>query len=158
LKRVRCTYRQNRNAPYVFGIRSAASALATGNTTVLKTSELSPRSYWALGRAFTDAGLPPGCLNIVSCRAADAAGVVNAMIEHPAVRKVNFTGSTATGRKIAAVCGRNLKPCLVELGGKNSAVVCEDADLEVAVREVMAGSFLNVRLHLNHPIYFPLPY
>ena len=146
LERVRYTYLWNRNAPYVFGIRAAACALAAGNTTVLKASELTPRSYWAIGRAFTDAGLPAGCLNIITCRPQDAAQVVNVMIEHPAVRKINFTGSTATGRKIAKVCGENLKPCLMELGGKNSAIVCEDANLDVTVREVLAGSFLNVRL------------
>lgn len=66
------------------------------------------------------------------------------MISHPAVRKVNFTGSTAVGRKIAKTCGENLKPCLMELGGKNSAIVCEDADLNVAVREVLAGALINV--------------
>jgi hypothetical protein len=66
------------------------------------------------------------------------------MIEHPAVRKVNFTGSTATGRKIARTCGENLKPCLMELGGKNSAIVCADADIQVAVREVLAGTLINV--------------
>lgn len=71
--------------------------------------------------------------------------MVNAMIEHPAVRKVNFTGSTAVGRKIAAVCGQNLKPCLMELGGKNSAIVCADANLDTAVQQVLAGAFLNVR-------------
>jgi len=70
--------------------------------------------------------------------------VVNAMIEHPAVRKVNFTGSTAVGRKIARTCGQNLKPCLMELGGKNSSIVCADADMQVAVQGVLAGSFLNV--------------
>ncbi|TQV98606.1 aldehyde dehydrogenase family protein [Cordyceps javanica] len=131
------------NAPYVFGIRSAACALAAGNTTVLKPSELSPRSYWAIGRAFQEAGLPPGCLNIVSCAARDAPAVVDAMIAHPAVRKVNFTGSTAVGRKVAESCGRNLKPCLMELGGKNSAIVCADADLELAANSIVAGSFLN---------------
>ncbi|KAJ6787252.1 hypothetical protein PWT90_08173 [Aphanocladium album] len=131
------------NAPYVFGIRSAACALAAGNTTVLKSSELSPRCYWAIGRAFQDAGLPAGCLNIVSCEATAAPAVVNAMIEHPAVRKINFTGSTAVGRKIAEACGRNLKPCLMELGGKNSAIVCADADLALAARSIVAGSFLN---------------
>lgn len=68
------------------------------------------------------------------------------MIEHPAVQKINFTGSTAVGRKIARSCGQNLKPCLMELGGKNSSIVCADADIETAVREVSAGSFLNVRL------------
>ncbi|KAL1999644.1 hypothetical protein VTN02DRAFT_4223 [Thermoascus thermophilus] len=131
------------NAPYVFGIRSAASALATGNTTVIKSSELSPRCYWAIGRAFEDAGLPHGCLNIISTRPQDAAAVANAMIEHPAVRKINFTGSVAVGRKVAAVCGQNLKPCLMELGGKNSAIVCADANLQTAVKGVLAGAFLN---------------
>ncbi|KAJ5355072.1 uncharacterized protein N7496_012284 [Penicillium cataractarum] len=131
------------NAPYVFGIRSAACALAAGNTTILKSSELTPRCYWAIGRAFEDAGLPAGCLNILHCRPQDAPEVVNAMIEHPAVRKINFTGSTAVGRKIARTCGQNLKPCLMELGGKNSSIVCADANLDVAVQGVLAGAFLN---------------
>ncbi|CAI7597676.1 unnamed protein product [Penicillium manginii] len=134
------------NAPYVFGIRSAACALAAGNTTILKSSELTPRCYWAIGRAFEDAGLPAGCLNIIHCRPTDAADVVNAMIEHPAVRKINFTGSTAVGRKIARSCGQNLKPCLMELGGKNSSIVCQDADLDTAVQGVLAGAFLNTLL------------
>ncbi|KAI9046868.1 hypothetical protein LZ554_008946 [Drepanopeziza brunnea f. sp. 'monogermtubi'] len=131
------------NAPYVFGIRAAACALAAGCTTILKSSELSPRCYVALARAFTDAGLPAGCFNVISCPASDAAEVVNTMIAHPAVRKINFTGSTAVGRKIAKVCGENLKPCLMELGGKNSAIVCEDADLNIAVPQVIASCFLN---------------
>lgn len=139
-----------RNAPYVFGIRSAACALAAGNTTILKSSELTPRCYWAIGRAFEDAGLPAGCLNVLSCRPQDAAEVVNAMIEHPAVRKVNFTGSTAVGRKIARVCGQNLKPSLMELGGKNSSIVCSDADLTTAVQGVLAGAFLNVSCKYQH--------
>ncbi len=80
----------------------------------------------------------------MSCSAKAAPAVVNAMIEHPAVRKINFTGSTAVGRKIAEACGRNLKPCLLELGGKNSAIVCEDADLDLAANNIIAGSFLNV--------------
>lgn len=143
----------------MFGIRSAACALAAGNTTILKSSELSPRSYWAIGRAFEDAGLPAGCLNVVSCKPQDSPDVVNAMIEHPAVRKVNFTGSTATGRKIARTCGQNLKPCLMELGGKNSSIVCADANLEVAVREVLAGATLNVSAPSEFsPMSFLLPY
>lgn len=71
--------------------------------------------------------------------------MVNAMIEHPAVSKLNFTGSTAVGRKIARACGQNLKPCLMELGGKNSAIVCADANMQTAVQGVLAGAFLNVR-------------
>lgn len=74
------------------------------------------------------------------------------MIEHPAVRKINFTGSTNTGRKIARSCGENLKPCLMELGGKNSAIVCADADLQIAARGVLAGAFINVRIHFRHNI------
>ncbi|KAJ5555705.1 hypothetical protein N7535_008139 [Penicillium sp. DV-2018c] len=131
------------NAPYVFGIRSAACALAAGNTTILKSSDITPRCYWAIGRAFQDAGLPAGCLNIIHCAPQDAAEIVNTMIEHEAVRKINFTGSTAVGRKIARACGQNLKPCLMELGGKNSSIVCHDAKLETAVQGVLAGAFLN---------------
>lgn len=71
---------------------------------------------------------------------------MNTIIEHEAVRKINFTGSTAVGRKIARACGANLKPCLMELGGKNSSIVCEDADLGVAVGGVLAGAFLNVSI------------
>ncbi|KAF4625122.1 hypothetical protein G7Y89_g13048 [Cudoniella acicularis] len=131
------------NAPFVFGIRSAATALATGNTTILKASELTPRSYWAIGKAFHDAGLPAGVLNIISCRPMDAAEVTNVMIEHPAVKHINFTGSANVGRKVARACGQNLKPCLMELGGKNSTIVLGDANIEKAVGACIAGSFLN---------------
>lgn len=72
---------------------------------------------------------------------------MNTMIEHPAVKKINFTGSTAVGRKIAKECGQNLKPCLMELGGKNSAIICADADLKVAVPCVLNGFSLNVRFN-----------
>jgi acyl-CoA reductase-like NAD-dependent aldehyde dehydrogenase len=128
----------------VFGIRSAATAIATGNSVVLKASELSPRCYWAIGKAFHDAGLPHGVLNIITCPPERAAEIVDCMIEHPAVKKVNFTGSTSTGRKIASICGKNLKPCLMELGGKNSAIVLDDADVSKAVESCIVGSFLNV--------------
>jgi len=131
------------NAPFVFGIRSAANALASGNTTVLKVSELSPRCFWALAKAFEEAGLPPGCLNVLTCQPQDAPSVVNAIIEHPAIRKVNFTGSTSTGRKIATACAKNLKPSLMELGGKNSAIICADANIETAVKGVFLGFTLN---------------
>lgn len=77
------------------------------------------------------------------------------MIEHPAVRKVNFTGSTAVGRKIARACGQNLKPCLMELGGKNSSIICADADLTTAVQGVLAGAFLNVSSPCHTPWCIP---
>lgn len=109
---------------------------------MIKSSEYTPRCYHALLRAFLEAGLPAGCFNLISTRAEDAAAVVNSMIEHPAVRKVNFTGSTAVGRKVAAFCGQHLKPCLMELGGKNSAIVCEDANVETAALAVLMGAIL----------------
>lgn len=81
---------------------------------------------------------------MLSCPPDQAADVVNTIIEHPAVRKINFTGSAAVGRKIARTCGENLKPCLMELGGKNSAIVLEDANLELAAQTCIAGSLINV--------------
>lgn len=131
------------NAPFALGMRAAATAIATGNTTVIKGSELSPRCYWALGQAFQDAGLPAGVLNIIYCKASDGAAVTNTMIRHPAVKKINFTGSTDVGRKIARTCGENLKPCLMELGGKNNAIVCADADLQKAAKECIVGAVLH---------------
>ena len=127
----------------VFGCRSIGSALAAGCTTVIKATELTPRCYHLIACAFADAGLPPGCLNVISCCAEDAAAVTRAMIEHPAVRKINFTGSTAVGRQVAAVCGQNLKPCLMELGGKNSAIVLPDADIGKAAIQCVLGGCLN---------------
>ncbi|APA06321.1 hypothetical protein SS1G_01166 [Sclerotinia sclerotiorum 1980 UF-70] len=131
------------NAPFALGMRAAATAIATGNTTVLKGSELTPRCYWALGRVFHDAGLPAGVLNIIYVKSTDGAMVTNAIIRHPAVRKINFTGSTEVGSKIARTCGENLKPCLMELGGKNSAIVCADADLQKAAMECILGGVLH---------------
>jgi acyl-CoA reductase-like NAD-dependent aldehyde dehydrogenase len=68
------------------------------------------------------------------------------MIEHPAVKHINFTGSAGVGRKISRTCGQNLKPCLMELGGKNSAIILPDADLSKSVSQTLAGAFLNVGL------------
>jgi acyl-CoA reductase-like NAD-dependent aldehyde dehydrogenase len=109
-----------------------------------KGSELTPRCYWAVGKAFHEAGLPAGVLNILSCPANKAEEIVNTMIEHPAIRHINFTGSAAVGRKVARMCGQSLKPCLMELGGKNSAIVLEDADLQKAAEACIAGSFISV--------------
>ncbi|GKZ21658.1 hypothetical protein AbraIFM66951_002318 [Aspergillus brasiliensis] len=130
-------------APYISGIRAVACALAAGNTAVLCSSTLSSRSYWALGRAFLDGGLPNGCLIVISTREEDWAQIIDIMIEHKAVRKVNFTGSEEVGRRIAATCGKNLKPSLIDITGKNYAIVCADADVAVAVKGVLAGAMLN---------------
>jgi acyl-CoA reductase-like NAD-dependent aldehyde dehydrogenase len=134
----------DRNAPYILGFRAVAYALAAGNTAVLKGPELSPRCYWAIGQVFKDAGLPDGALNVILYRPEDAPSVTKSLIENPFVKKVNFTGSTLVGSIIAELCGKNLKPCLMELGGKNSAIILEDADIEKAAHECAIGSFLHV--------------
>jgi benzaldehyde dehydrogenase (NAD) len=89
------------------------------------------------------AGLPPGVLNFVTNAPADAAAVVEALIAHPAVRRVNFTGSTAVGRMIALACARHLKPAVLELGGKAPFVVLDDADIDAAVAAAAFGAFMN---------------
>jgi acyl-CoA reductase-like NAD-dependent aldehyde dehydrogenase len=144
LRRVEvCANRASRNAPYILGVRAFLFAVAAGNTCVLKGPEISPRTYWAIGSILTAAGLPPGVLNIIFHRPSDAAEITTALIEHPAVRKVNFTGSTPVGRIIAATAGRVLKPVVMELGGKASAIVLDDADLEKAATACALGAFLN---------------
>ncbi|KAF4628492.1 hypothetical protein G7Y89_g9664 [Cudoniella acicularis] len=131
------------NAPYHLGIRAIIYALATGNTVILKGSELSPRCFWSIVSVFQEAGLPDGCLNFLTCRPEDAAATTKTLIEHPAIKKVNFTGSTAAGKIIATLCGQNVKPCLLELGGKAGAIILEDADLQKAALECTIGSFLH---------------
>lgn len=104
---------------------------------------MSPRTYWAIGSIFKEAGLPDGVLNIIFHRPADAAEVTNALIEHPAIKKVNFTGSTLVGSLIASKAGKELKPVLMELGGKASAIVCADANIPHAAFECAKGSFMH---------------
>lgn len=132
-----------RNAPYILGIRSVAYALAAGNTAVLKAPEFSPRCTWAIASVLAEAGLPPGVLNVIAHQTSDAAAVTKALIENPSVKKVNFTGSTAVGRIIGSLCGQNLKPVLLELGGKAPAIIWHDADLKAAAHECTLGSFLH---------------
>lgn len=134
----------SRNAPYHLGLRSITYALAAGNTTVLKGPELSPRCYWAFVDILREAGLPDGCVNLIHHKPADAAAVTEALIAHPAVRKINFTGSSGVGKVIAALAGKHMKPVLMELGGKASAIVLPDADLKLAAIETAKGAFVNV--------------
>ncbi|KAJ5629187.1 hypothetical protein N7528_002844 [Penicillium herquei] len=131
------------NAPFVLGVRAVAIPLAAGNTVVLKGSELSPKCFWALGDIFRQAGLPAGCLNVVFHQPSDAPAITNALIAHPAVRKVNFTGSTLVGKIIASTAGKYIKPVLLELGGKASAVVLDDADLDKAAMNCALGAFMH---------------
>ena len=131
------------NAPVILGVRAIATALACGNTAILKASELCPLTHSLIGQAFADAGLPPGVLNILSNAPEDAAEVVGALIDHPAVRRINFTGSTRVGKVIAARAAVHLKPVLLELGGKAPLLVLDDADLDEAVKAAAFGAFFN---------------
>lgn len=131
------------NAPVILGVRAVAMPLACGNTVVLKASELCPRTHRLIGEAFRDAGLGKGVVNIVTNAPPDAARVVEALIAHPAIRRVNFTGSTRVGRAIAEVAARHLKPVLLELGGKAPFLVLDDADLDEAVKAAAFGAFMN---------------
>jgi benzaldehyde dehydrogenase (NAD) len=131
------------NAPVILGVRAIATPLACGNTVVLKGSELCPATHGLIIEALREAGLPHGVVNFITNAPADAAEVVEAMVAHPAVRRVNFTGSTAVGRIIAQTCARHLKPVVLELGGKAPLVVLDDADVEAAVNGAIFGAFAN---------------
>lgn len=131
------------NAPVILGVRAIATPLACGNTVVLKGSENCPRTHHLIIEAFADAGFPPGVVNYVTNAPADAGAVVEAMVSHPAVRRVNFTGSTGVGKLIAQTCAKHLKPAVLELGGKAPFVVLDDADIGDAVNAAAFGSFAN---------------
>jgi len=131
------------NAPIILGVRAIAMPLACGNTVVLKASEQCPETHALIVRCFVDAGLGDGVVNLVTNAPQDAGEVVGALIDHPAVRRINFTGSTAVGRIIAKRAAEHLKPCLLELGGKAPLLVLDDADLDEAVKAAAFGAFMN---------------
>ena len=131
------------NAPVILGVRALATPLACGNTVILKASEICPHTHRLIGESLCEAGLDDGVVNVVSNAPADASMIVEALIAQPAVRRVNFTGSTRVGRMIAEIAARYLKPALLELGGKASLIVLDDADLDEAVRAAAFGAFMN---------------
>ncbi len=131
------------NAPIILGVRAIAVPLACGNTVVLKASEQCPRTHALIIEAFAAAGFGNGIVNLVTNAPKDAAEIVGALIDHPAIRRVNFTGSTAVGRIIAKRAAEHLKPVLLELGGKAPFIVLEDADLDEAVKAAAFGAFMN---------------
>lgn len=118
------------NGAVILPLRAMSMALAAGCTLVIKASELCPRTHSILVECFEEAGFPKGVINVVQAKREDAAPVVEAIIAHKAIRKVDFIGSAAVGSKIGQVCAKYLKPVLMELGGKGPALVLEDADLE----------------------------
>ncbi len=131
------------NAPVILGTRALAMPLACGNTVVLKASEMCPGTHRLIGQVLVEAGLPRGVVNVVTNDPKDAAAIVKAVIAHPAVKRVNFTGSTKVGRIIAELSAQHLKPALLELGGKAPLVVLEDADVDAAVSAATFGAFMH---------------
>jgi len=132
------------NAALILSARAIAAPLALGNTVVLKPSEWSPQVGGLLwGEVFAEAGLPEGVLNVVTHAPGEAQPIGDELVENPSVRRLNFTGSTATGRKLAEAAGRQLKRVVLELGGYNPLIVLADADLEYAVNATTFGAFLH---------------
>jgi benzaldehyde dehydrogenase (NAD) len=131
------------NAPIILGVRAIATPLACGNTVILKGSENCPRTHQLIIEAFAEAGFPAGVVNYVTNAPHDAGAIVEAMVSHPAVRRVNFTGSTRVGKLIAQTCAKYLKPAVLELGGKAPLVILDDAEIDDAVNAAAFGCFAN---------------
>jgi acyl-CoA reductase-like NAD-dependent aldehyde dehydrogenase len=132
------------NAALILSARSIAAPLVAGNTVVLKPSQDSPFVGGLLwGEIFAEAGLPAGVLNIVTHASGDGSRIGEEFAENPRVRRINFTGSSSTGRRIAEAAGRNLKRVVMELGGYNPLIVLRDADLDYAVDATAFGAYLH---------------
>ena len=131
------------NAPVILGTRALAMPLACGNTVVLKASEQSPGVHRLIGQVLQDAGLGDGVVNVITNAPEDAPAIVERLIANPAVRRVNFTGSTRVGRIVGELSARHLKPAVLELGGKAPLLVLDDADLEAAVAAAAFGAYFN---------------
>jgi vanillin dehydrogenase len=131
------------NAPVILGVRALATPLACGNTVALKASEICPATHSLIVEVLGEAGLPAGTVNLITNAPADAPTIVESLIAHPAVRRVNFTGSTKIGKIVSEIAGRHLKPALLELGGKAPLVILDDADLDAAVNAAAFGAFAN---------------
>ena len=131
------------NAPVILGTRAIAMPIACGNTVVLKASEQCPGTHRLIATVLTEAGLPAGVINVLTNAPEDAPEIVTALIAHPAVRRVNFTGSTKVGKIIAKLAAEHLKPALLELGGKAPLVILDDADIDGAVNAAVFGAFMH---------------
>ncbi|WP_353233642.1 aldehyde dehydrogenase [Diaphorobacter ruginosibacter] len=126
------------NSPMTMEAQKVAPALAAGNAVVLKPSEITPSAALLLAEIATEAGLPDGILNVL---AGTGAQVGAALVEHPKVRMVSFTGGTESGRRIAETAARKLMPVALELGGKSPHIVFNDAPLDAAVAALAGGIF-----------------
>ena len=128
------------NFPINQAVRKISGALAAGCSIILKGPEETPASCAALCKAFTDAGIPPGVVNLVFGVPND---ISTYLIPHPIIRKISFTGSTAVGKHLAAMAGAHMKRVTMELGGHAPAIVFDDADLEVATKILAANKYRN---------------
>jgi acyl-CoA reductase-like NAD-dependent aldehyde dehydrogenase len=132
------------NAALVLAGRAIVGPLALGNTVVLKPSEESPLTggtFWA--SLLTSAGLPPGALNVVTHAPGDASMIASELVSHPLVRRVSFTGSTGTGRRLAELAARHLKRSVLQLSGSNPLLVLSDASLPLAISAASYGAFVH---------------
>lgn len=128
------------NFPLAMAMWKLAPALACGNTVVLKPAEETPLTVLRLAELALEAGLPPGVLNVIT---GDGPGAGAALVAHPGVNKISFTGSTEVGRLIGAQCGRDIRRCALELGGKSPVIVLDDVDVERAVAGAAGAIFFN---------------
>jgi acyl-CoA reductase-like NAD-dependent aldehyde dehydrogenase len=131
------------NAAIILGVRAIAMPLACGNTVILKASEVCPASHRLIGTVMKEAGMGDGVVNVITHDPKDAEAIAEALISHPAVRRVNFTGSTRVGKILAQIAAKYLKPILLELGGKAPLVVLDDADVDAAVNATVFGAYAN---------------
>jgi succinate-semialdehyde dehydrogenase/glutarate-semialdehyde dehydrogenase len=130
--------------PYNFPLTllgtKVAPALASGNTVVAKPAATTPLATLEVARLFSEAGVPDGVLNVVTGRGSE---IGDALVAHPDVRRVAFTGSTAVGRHVAGLAAPDLKRLSLELGGSDPVIICADADVAAAVKAVIIGRYWN---------------
>jgi succinate-semialdehyde dehydrogenase/glutarate-semialdehyde dehydrogenase len=144
------------NYPWGLSLPVVATALAAGNTVVLKPAPAATLVGLRVGALARQAGIPDGTVNVIAVEDA----VAPSLVEDPRVGKVVFTGSVASGRKVMASAAKNLTPVLLELGGKDPAIVCRDADLDRAAKGVVWGAFMNAgqtcasveRVYVEEPV------
>jgi acyl-CoA reductase-like NAD-dependent aldehyde dehydrogenase len=146
------------NGPFVLSLNPTAQAIMAGNTVVVKPSEVTPYSGALVGELFREAGLPDDVVQVVLGDGQTGADLVAAGPD-----KISFTGSVATGRKIAVACGERLIPFTLELGGKDAMIVCKDADVDKAAQGAVIGSCMNTgqyccgteRIYVVEDVYEP---
>jgi len=126
------------NGPFILSLNPTVQAVLAGNAVLIKPSEVTPLSAGLVEELFTDAGFPPGLVQVLHGDGETGQALIEAGVD-----KISFTGSVRTGRKVGEACGRNLIPCTLELGGKDPMVVCADADVERAAGGAVFGAMMN---------------